>query len=260
LHESAWSLAALADWLAVSGELEADYAYQLNVNLQPEVEGSFAGDDSAAVLAESEAVSVPVNQLVRDGVNFFDFQRGEGNGRLYYTLHLNSAIAAESVAPVSDRGVTVTRQYFDANCDSEAETCTPIESIEAGQQVRVELTIIAENDLLYAVVEDPIPSGAEAIDPGLATTEADLGGTITRDEEDNRRGYWGWWYFNNIEYRDEKVVFTSSFLPAGTYQYTYFLQTNIPGEFQVMPAIAYEEFFPERFGRAAGTQFAITGE
>lgn len=260
IHESAWSIVTLTDWLAVSGELEADYPYQLNVNLQSRAEGAFAADSSDEALTTSAEVSIPINELVRDGTNFFDFQRGEGGGRLYYTLHLNSAIAASTVGPVSDRGIAVTRQYFDAECDPETEECAPIESIEAGQQVRVELSIVAANDLLYAVVEDPIPSGAEAVDPGLATTEADLGGDVIRDEENNRSGYWGWWYFDNIEYRDEKVVFTSSFLPAGTYQYTYYLQTNIPGEFQVMPSLAYQEFFPEVFGRSGGSLFAITEE
>jgi uncharacterized protein YfaS (alpha-2-macroglobulin family) len=262
LHESAWSIDALTDWLIAADELEADYAYELLVNLQQVAEGSFSADattDSAEALLTSEEVSVPINELVQDDVNFFDFQRGEGGGRLYYTLHLNSAIAASTVGPVSDRGVSVTRQYFDAECDPETEECVPIESIEAGRQVRVELSVVVENDMLYAVVEDPIPSGAEAIDPGLATTEANLGGDVTRDEE-NLPGYWGWWYFDNIEYHDEKVVFTSSFLPAGTYQYTYYLQTNIPGEFQVMPSVAYQEFFPETFGRSNGSLFAIIEE
>jgi uncharacterized protein YfaS (alpha-2-macroglobulin family) len=66
------------------------------------------------------------------------------------------------------------------------------------------------------------------------------------------RGFWGWWYFDHIQYRDEKVVFLSQFLPAGTYQYTYFLQPNIPGTYQVMPTTAREQYFPEVFGRSEG--------
>jgi hypothetical protein len=31
----------------------------------------------------------------------------------------------------------------------------------------------------------------------------------TDEEQDYRHGYWGWWYFNRIEYRDEKGEFTS---------------------------------------------------
>jgi hypothetical protein len=86
---------------------------------------------------------------------------------------------------------------------------------------------------------------------------SDLGGRIERTDEEYRFGYWGWWYFERIEYRDEKVRFLAEFLPAGTYQYTYFLQTSIPGEYQVMPATAREEFFPEVFGRSEGMVFTI---
>ncbi|MCL4266261.1 MAG: hypothetical protein KJ069_23850, partial [Anaerolineae bacterium] len=66
-----------------------------------------------------------------------------------------------------------------------------------------------------------------------------------------------WWSFDRVEYRDEKVVFLTSFLPAGTYQYTYFLDTVIPGSYQVMPTLAREAYFPEVNGRAAGLLFTI---
>jgi uncharacterized protein YfaS (alpha-2-macroglobulin family) len=238
--------------MVATGELEANYDYQLNVNTQPVAEGTF----SQANITENEAVSVPLENLAPEEVNFLGFERGTGEGRLYYTLHLDSFIDATQVSAVS-RGITVQRVYYDAACDPESETCQPIDSIEAGQRVRVELTIIAPNDLVYAIVEDPIPAGAEAIDPGLETSAADLGGSVTRTDEEYRFGYWGWWYFNRIEYRDEKVRFLANFLPAGTYQYTYYLQTNIPGEYQVMPATAREDFFPEVFGRSDGMLFTI---
>ena len=254
-HETAWAILALTEWMATTGELEAGYPYQLNVNAAPVLEGAF----TRQTVATSAALSLPVGGLLPDEPNFFDFRRGEGDGRLYYSLYLNSFVSAETVEAAS-RGVTVQRAYYDAACDPVAASCTPLDSIRAGRQVRVELTVIAPNDLVYAVVEDPLPAGAEAVDPGLATTAARLGGGITRSDADYRYGYWGWWVFNNIEYRDEKVVFLAEFLPAGTYQYTYTLQTNIPGVYQVMPAIAYEQFFPDVFGRSAGFLFTIAEE
>jgi uncharacterized protein YfaS (alpha-2-macroglobulin family) len=157
------------------------------------------------------------------------------------------------------RGLTVQRTYYDADCDSEQFTCEPVEAVEAGQRVRVELTLVAPTDMTFLRLEDAIPAGAEAVDPGLETSASDLGGGIQAvdDDRDYRFGYWGWWYFNRIEYRDEKVVFYSDFLPAGTYQYTFYLETTIPGDFQVRPAVAYEEFFPEVFGRSDGARFII---
>jgi len=253
LHQTAWSVSALSDWMVVSGELEPDFAYELQVNLQPRASGSFTADNATA----AETITVPLNELVPDSTNFFDFQRGAGDGRLYYTLRLDSAIAVEALDPIS-RGFTVERRYYDAACDPAAETCEPIDAIAAGGRVRVELTVIVPNDRIYVMVEDPIPAGTDAIDPNLLTSASGNEGAIVPAEGDFARGFWGWWYFDHIQYRDEKVVFLSQFLPAGTYQYTYFLQPNIPGTYQVMPATAREQYFPEVFGRSEGAIFTIT--
>jgi alpha-2-macroglobulin len=249
-YETAWSIHALADWMVVTGELNADYDYSFRSNLVPLAEGAFNQDK----LDETVNVSIPLNTLSHEDVNFLDFQYLNGTGNLYYTAYLDSYIDAKTVSATS-RGIAVQRVYYNAACDPEKEVCEPIAHLAAGQQVRVQLTIIAESDLLYVIVEDSIPSGSEAIDPGLETSASNTEGGIRR--EDDLYGYWGWWYFNRIEYRDEKVVFYSEFLPAGTYQYTYYLQTTIPGVYQVRPTLARQEFFPEVFGRSDGLSFVI---
>jgi uncharacterized protein YfaS (alpha-2-macroglobulin family) len=254
-HETAWSIFALTDWLAATQELEAGYSWQLAVNMETAVDGSF----SQANITESVVESIPVSELVVGDVNFFDFERGSGNGRLYYNMYLRAFLPAEAVE-ATDRGFTVQRAYYDAACDPETENCLPIDEIVAGEQVRVELTVIVPDDALFVEVNDPIPSGAEAIDPGLETNSAVFSGGAERTDVDNLYGYWGWWYFNRTEYRDEAVRFYADFLPAGTYQYTYYLQANIPGEYQVMPAQAQQAYFPEVFGRSAGMRFMIVGE
>lgn len=249
-HETAWSLLALTDWLVATGELGANYDWALALNTRPAADGFFSEANVTQTVRESLAIS----QLARGEVNFLEFTRGSGDGRLYYNLHLNAFLPVETVTAVN-RGVIVQRAYYDAACESD---CQPIESIPAGEQVRVELTIIAPNDLVYAIVSDPIPAGAEAIDPGLATTSSAFGSETQRTDRDDFFGFWGWWNFQRIEYRDERVVFYASYLPSGTYQYTYHLQANIPGVYQVMPTIAQQEFFPEVFGRTDGLRFTIT--
>ncbi|UCG25010.1 MAG: alpha-2-macroglobulin, partial [Chloroflexota bacterium] len=252
-HDTAWSIMALADWMAVSGELEADYDYQVDVNADRLANGGFDSDN----VTDNEELSVPVSQLLPDEVNYLAFQRSEGPGRLYYTAYLDSFINAENLEPLA-RGFSVERTYYDASCDPSETVCQPIDELKAGQEVRVELTIVVHNDGVYVVVADPIPAGAEAVDPGLAISDPGQGGRIERADESFRHGFWGWWHFNNIEYRDDSVVFTSEFLPAGTYQYSYTLQTAIPGTYQVIPATARLEFFPDVFGRSGGSLFEIT--
>ena len=243
---------ALADLMAVSDELEAEYNYQVDVNMYSLASGRFERDN----MAQNENLSAPVSQLLPAEVNYLTFQRDDGPGRLYYTAFLDSFISAEFL-PALDRGYSVERAYFDAACDPEEGECQSITQINAGRDVRVELTIVVPNDGVYVVVTDPIPAGTEAVDPGLETTLPDQGGRIQRVDNDYLHGYWGWWYFNNIEYRDDSVVFSSEFLPAGTYQYSYTLQTVIPGTYQVIPATARLEFFPDTFGRSDGFLFQI---
>lgn len=251
-HETAWTLLALTEWMVASGELDANYDYSLEVNLQPVTDGRF----TTSTITNSRNLALPVGELLQEEANFFNFGRGDGDGRLYYTMHLESSIDMNFVQPI-DRGITVERVYYDADCDPETETCQPITEIEAGERVRVVLTIIAANDLVYAMVEDPIPAGTEAIDPGLDINSPTQGGEVNRVDEDYRFGYWGWWFFNQIQYQDEQVVFLANFLPAGTYQYSYFLQASIPGEYQVRPTFARQTFFPEVNGRSAGLVFTI---
>lgn len=254
-QQNAWVILALTDWMAVTGELDADYGYYVAMNTNVLDQGQFTADNITTV----QEYAVPVSDLALEDVNFLFLQKEGDAGRLYYTAHLDSFIDANQVEAIN-RGVTVQRTYYDAACQpTETQPCPPLTEIAAGQQVRVELTVIAPHDLVYAIIEDHFPAGAEAIDPGLLTSASDAGPTITRtDDQGYRPGYWGWWYFDRIEYRDERVVFLSDFLPAGTYQYSYTLQTAIPGVYQVMPATAREEFFPEVFGRSSGLVFEIT--
>jgi hypothetical protein len=57
--------------------------------------------------------------------------------------------------------------------------------------------------------------------------------------------------------RAPKVVLFASFLPAGTYEYTYQTRAGLDGVYNVMPAYAEEMCFPEVFGRSDGSVFVV---
>lgn len=251
-YETTWSLMALTDWMRLTGELEASYDYQVYANRSLEADGSFGADN----LTTTEQVAIPLSALEAADLNYLEFQK-QGNGRLYYTAYLDAFISAEQLAPVDDRGFTIRRAYYDAACDPEQTACEPLTRFQAGQQVRVELTITASNNWNYVVISDPIPAGADAIDPNLATSGSRFGAGVQPGDTPYRFGYWGWWYFTRIQFLDEKVVFAADFLPAGTYQYTYYLQTVVPGDFQTPPTTAHLTFRAEVFGRSAGALFTI---
>ena len=68
---------------------------------------------------------------------------------------------------------------------------------------------------------------------------------------------WGWWWFSNTDLRDEKLVLFATYLPKGTYTYTYTLHASLPGSYNVIPSQASEFYFPEVFGRGDGMVFEV---
>ena len=68
---------------------------------------------------------------------------------------------------------------------------------------------------------------------------------------------WGWWLFHEPQIRDDGILFSADYLPAGTYVLTYTLVPLQAGEYRVLPAHAWESFFPEVQGTSAGAVFEI---
>jgi alpha-2-macroglobulin len=252
-QETAWALIALADWMVATGELQADYQYQAAFNGQPLVEGR-ADRES---IRETVKLQISVTDLLRDQVNRLSIGRSAGPGRLYYTAHLESYVPVADLEPIG-RGVMVAREYTAADCDPDETTCQRISSIGVGDAIRVKLTIVAPHDRYYLIVEDPLPAGAEAVDQNLLTSSTlDQSEGLRPADFEYRWGYWGWWWFNQTQIRDDKVVLFAEYLPAGTYEYTYIMRASLAGDYQVMPTTAHEFYFPEVFGRSEGSIFVI---
>jgi len=249
-QETAWALIALTDWMVATGELEGNYNWQVQLN--GETLGS--GGVTPATVRETETFRVDIAELLLDQPNRLLIGRGEGPGRLYYTAHLRAYLPVEDVQALN-RGIIIGRVYERADC---AEDCEPITQAQVGERVRVRLTIIVPNDLYYAVIEDPFPAGAEAIDSSLLTTSiVEEQPELSRPDAVEPWWWWGWQYFTNTDLRDERLVLFATTLPRGSYEYTYMLQMGLPGEYRVLPAHGYEMYFPEVMGRSDGMIFTV---
>jgi len=256
-QETAWALIGLTDWMVVTGELEGNYAWQVSLN------GEALGNGSVdqGNIDVTTRLQVEVQDLLADAVNRLAVERDPlggavsgSPGRLYYGAYLTYFKPVEEIKAL-DRGIIVSRQYRLA--DDEAGQ--PISEAEVGDVIEVKITVIAPNDLHYVVVEDPLPAGAEGIDASLATTSV-VGEQpeLSRTDRSNPWGPgYGWWYFSHTELRDEKAVLFATFLPKGTYEYTYQIRASLPGEYRVIPTHAEQMYFPEVFGRGDGGLFRI---
>jgi uncharacterized protein YfaS (alpha-2-macroglobulin family) len=243
-QETSWALIALTNWLTVSKEYQSDYSYAVGLNGNSLYRGTANKDN----LTQPVSLQIQLKDLLKDTANYLVLTRGAGDGNLYYTAYMTTTLSAASLPPL-DQGVSLSRQYFTLDNSKK-----PITQIQRGQLVKVRLTVVVPDDLHYIVINDPLPAGLEAIDASIATDTA-VPDKYTMQDYD-QRGY-GWWYFTHTELRDEKVVLSADYLPAGTYVYTYLARASTAGTFSVIPPTASEFYFPDVGGRGAGSTFIV---
>ncbi|MCB9438095.1 MAG: Ig-like domain-containing protein [Anaerolineales bacterium] len=246
-QETVWTVLALTDWMLLTGELQGDYDYQVNLNNEGLLDESVTPD----TVREGHVLRIAVRDLLADEMNRLIVAREDGMGALYYTAHLDLRLPASEVDALN-RGVQIERQYFLAN-----DPAAPITSAKVGDTITVKLTFTLTEDMYYFVLEDPYPAGTEAVNSRLLTTASDGRPQLNRFS-DEWRWWWGWWWYDRTELRDEQANLYADYLPRGTYVFSYQVNATVPGEFQTRPAQGYAFYFPEVFGRSDGALFTVT--
>ncbi len=247
-QETAWAVMGLTDWMQHTGELKPNYTFGVSVNNIPLISDKSA---TPANVEQSTTLHVAVKDLLADQVNKLTFNRSSGDGTLYYTAHLTAYLPVPEIKALT-RGLSITRTYS-LQSDNDQK---PITQAKVGDTIRVTLNIIALSDVNYVIVTDPIPAGTESIDPQLNTSSS-VGQAPDLQRTDPLSRGWGWWWFSKTELRDDKTVLYATYLPKGTYQFTYSLRVGSAGEYRVIPATGQETYFPEVYGRSEGSLFTI---
>jgi uncharacterized protein YfaS (alpha-2-macroglobulin family) len=254
-QETMWSLMSLGKWMEYTKELEGNYDYAVWVNQQEQGNGHI---DAQTIGAPIE-LNVSIADLLADQSNRISIARGEGPGRLYYTLSLQAFQPVEQIQAL-DSGILVQRRYVRADCQ-DGSACPSISEFKVGDEIRVELSISLDQNTYYLRVEDPIPAGTEALNMNLDTTSMIIPGPQLQQSSSARGRYilppwWNW--YNHSEQRDDKVVLSADYLSKGTYTYSYIIRANFAGEYKVLPSTAYQTYFADIFGRSEGMQVRIT--
>ena len=196
---------------------------------------------------------VPMAELISTGDSNVIIQK-DGVGRLYYRLGLRYAPDDLLLDP-RDEGFVVDRSY-EAVDDPEDVTrdADGTWRIRAGASVRVRLTMVADARRTHVALIDPLPAGLEPVNPALAVSQ-----TTPPEENDDSpyRWFWGWNWFEHQNLRDDRAEAFTSYLPGGTYEYTYVARATTPGTFVVPPARAEEVYAPEVFGRSGSASVII---
>ena len=231
----------------------------------------FAGDHTFQGRETDRAsIAIPTGDLIAAGDTDLVVAK-DGTGRMYYRIGLRYA-PADLQLPALDRGFVVDRVY--EAVDDPGDVSRDADGtwhVKAGARVRVRLTMVAESQRTHVALVDPLPAGLESLNPSLAVTQSVIppadDGVAPIDEgvvpaESAAAigwivdGWWGRWY-EHEQLRDDRTEAFTTFLPAGTYTYSYVARATTPGSFVVPPTRAEEMYAPETFGRTATDRLVV---
>ena len=187
---------------------------------------------------------------------------------LYYAVTVKEVPRKPPVMP-NISGIVVERWYerFDSG--------KPVSEVTEGDLVRVWIRITVPSDRQFVAVEDLLPAGLEAVDLSLRTSGS-LGPFARSNTPQHPAfgrygrpgpvwqgvlyGSWdgGWWSpWEYKEMRDDRVVFFTRQLWAGTYQSSYVARATTAGRFIRPPAQAVEMYNAAVQGRSDGGVFVV---
>jgi uncharacterized protein YfaS (alpha-2-macroglobulin family) len=262
-YETAWVILALNTYMKATGDLRSDYAFSAALNGEPLAQGKASGPENMTMVSASAALT----QLNLGSANSLLVSKQDGAGSLYYRAALTVDRPVES-APAISRGISISRQYMECgtgvSIPASGADCKPVNSyqIKANEsgRIAVKLTITLPNESYYLAVQDYIPAGADILDSSLKTSQQgqpDQAVQVKYDPADPFGEGWGWWLFNQPQIYSDHILWSADYLPAGTYELTYTIVPSLAGQYRVLPAHAWQTYFPEVQGTTAGAIFEI---
>lgn len=136
--------------------------------------------------------------------------------------------------PRQDRGYGIARKY--ARIEDSGKL-TPATNLQVGDRVLVTLDLEVRRRATYVVIEDPLPSVFEAINPEFKSQEVAAGETLGSS-----------WISSHQELRQDRAVFFADLLHPGRYSLRYLARVVAAGDALAPSAKIQEMYHPERFG------------
>jgi uncharacterized protein YfaS (alpha-2-macroglobulin family) len=220
---------ALAAYMKSTGELAPSYT--ASVAIDGVAFGQPASFTPSDAFSKPTTITLTAAQLA--GHKSLTVDR-DGRGVLYSTFTVHSVIPAPTPgtpdtpqSPASSpqsSGLSVARSYQISSPDPSMANVLGLP-----QEMDVTVTISANANYKYVMLEEPIPAGCEVIDDWDSSMYSQYGG--------------------RKEVRDDRIVYFFDSLPAGDTQVTYRLTTQTPGSYRIIPGTVSLVYAPEVRGR-----------
>ncbi len=156
--------------------------------------------------------------------------------RLYSTIFIE-ARPQETPQPRQDRGFSLQRRYDRLDDDNQPQGT---DGLQVGDRVLVTLQLSVRERAHYMVIDDPLPSILEAINPEFRTQEARPPNAVADDST--------WWFSDFREIRKGRCLSFADRVEPGTYVMRYVARVRAAGSVTAPSAKAEEMYHPEKCG------------
>ncbi len=239
-NETSYTILALTDYLVSQTKKQAETPYRVLLN------DTLLAEGLLEVGKNSVNLDVPFSGL-KDGANRLVLQT-QDDALLYFDL--STQYYRLQAAPQARGEIKVSRRYLDP------KTNRVLETLKAGQLVKVELTLQVTQDVSYLALEDYLPGGLEALNEGLnASLEPRIDWTWGYYEDEIF--FWQDYGYNYKEIRGGRVVFFFTSLAKGKHAFTYLARAVTPGQFTILPAQVYAMYDLNTWGRSGRDEISI---
>lgn len=268
LNDTLFAFTALAEEIGKTAG--TDLTVTVTLGDQKVGETDFQGAGDAPYSERLDLFGPPLESLPRDTLIPLAVE-AEGTGRAYYAASLNYALPWET-ARARDEGFSL----YTVIEDPHGGEVRP-DKLKLGETYRMRAVVSSSKRRSMAVVEIPVPSGAEILNAAFDTTSGYAGNGGVDGESWIRESDYG----RETSYREEgyayytgdgfylapfeqekrigvnKVTYGFSDFYPGRREVTFLFRTYCPGVYPVPPAEAVCLYEEEVFGRTDGALYVI---
>ncbi len=242
--DTAFVIFALAEYMKKTDELNPDL--NVTVHFTGGLRKAFHVTQKNLIFDQPEFV-IPAN-LVKTGNKAMKISI-KGHGKIYYSTYLTYFTKEDRIKgagheiyvkrnyyKLTPKEITRQRTEYDSSKQKYVQVDfkdviydkSPLkfgERIQSGDLIEVLLSIKSNNNFEYLMFEDPKPAGTEPVE--LRSGYTYQGGFVA-----------------NMELRDTKVSFFTTYITQGNHTISYKLRAEIPGIFNIMPTQSQAMYSP----------------
>ena len=254
-----WVLQAFSEIVTRGNESNADFTASVKLGSAEIARNRFRGFSRAPFLKQVQA---------RDLTGIAGREQGRsspegeilpltfslsGKGTLYYTAELRYSLPAATAEP-RDEGIGIATEILD-----DKGATVPGNALGLGQVYTMKVVFYSSRDRSYLALRVPLPSGAEAIDGSLVTSQIFKPAPEQQADDNGDTGYQGDYGENGYTTKiyDSEVRYFFDDVQRGKHEVTFLFRATTPGLYPTPPTQAECMYQPEVFGRTAGNVYRI---